>query len=105
MQKGFAAVLGSLIGVLVIRFGKEIPESSGSVRWEISRPSPTRSRREEGDECRQVGPACQPARERGGVRAEGEVGLAFQGSFPFFFFFYFYFPKHFPKQILNKNKR
>ena len=48
----------------VSRFGKEIPESTDTIRWEISRPSPTRSRQEEGDECHQVGPACQPARER-----------------------------------------
>ena len=54
------------------RFGKQIPESTGSVRWEISRPSPTRSRREEGDERRPVGPACQ---QQGGgkERAQGQT--------------------------------
>ena len=75
------------------RFGKQIPESTGSVRWEISRPSPTRSRREEGDERRPVGPACQRQgrgkeraqrsdREgRGGARVRpGELGRSAAGK-------------------------
>ena len=40
----------------------------------------------------------------GGQAGQGGSGLGqTQGLFPLFF--YIYFPKHFPKQLLNKNKR
>ena len=75
MQKGFAAVLGSLIGVLVIRFGKEIPEFSGLVRHGCS---PIRTRLEVGEGAvlrgRLVSEPRQRARPPGHARAGPRKG-------------------------------
>ena len=113
MQKGFAAVLGSLIERLVSRFGKAIPSIAGldhlhasSVRNRLEegegRPDLRVPRRRERRAGREAGPLAGPTqgdRARAAWPAAGlrPLAQAEVSGVHFFFSFLFFFSKVFSK--------